>query len=203
MKPQDRIGRTASVSGMLLAASLLFLVAALFVSCGHGSTARRHGFTETDILVKKGDGYYFNNRHEEAAAEYSRAIDLDPNLAVAFRNRANAFMALQRWTEALRDFDRAVAIDEDYAEAYLARGALYYLQGKYAEAIDDFDRTTEIDPWNSTARYYKALACEKIGLIREAVEAYKGYVHCTIPRDATSIEHAREKIRELERQVSP
>jgi cytochrome c-type biogenesis protein CcmH/NrfG len=57
---------------------------------------------------------------------------------------------------------------------------------------------TKADPWNSTARYYLALACEKVGRLREAVEAYKGYIHCAVPRDDETIRHARERIRELE-----
>lgn len=179
-------------------ASALILTSALFVSCGT-LPAPAEKFSEAEILLKRGDGYYFNSRYEEAIEEYTRAIDVDPGLAAAYRYRGSAYLALEEYLQALDDFDRAIEIDPSFAEAHLGRGVLHYRQGAYSEAIDDFDRVIDLDPWNSNAQFYKALACEKVGRLREAVEAYRGYIHCTVPQDDGTVEFARERIRKLEK----
>jgi tetratricopeptide (TPR) repeat protein len=181
----------------LPAAVIAVAAAAAFMSCSAASGQRGH--TESEILMKKGDGYYFNSRYGEALEEYSRAIEESPGTAPAYRSRGYAYLALEDHEAAERDFDRAVELAPDYGEAYLGRGMLLFRRGRYAEAIDDFDRVVELDPWDSTARYYKALACEKIGRLREAVESYRGYIHCTVPRDAAALEEARERLRDLEK----
>ncbi len=185
---------TARPPSPATALAMLLLIAG---GCAAGTSSVR-GISEVEILMKRGDGFYFNSRFEEAAEEYRRALELDPKNGAAYRSRGYAMAALDRLEDARRDFDRAIAAGPGDSEAYQARGTLSFRQGKYAEAIDDFDRVIEIDPWNSTARYYKALACEKIGRLREAVEAYKGYIHCTIPRDDGTVDYARERIRDLE-----
>jgi tetratricopeptide (TPR) repeat protein len=170
---------------------------ALIASCAP-SPAHRSGPSGYDILLKRGDGYYFKSRYAEAAAEYSRAIELEKGRAEGYRFRGYAMLALEDHERARQDFDRALEISPGYAEARLGLGTLLFRQGKYGEAIEELTLVTEADPWNSTARYYLALACEKVGMIRKAVEAYKGYIHCAVPRDDETIRHARERIRVLE-----
>jgi len=185
----------------ILATVIISLAATLLVSCAGSPDAVERSLSEADILLKKGDGYYFNDRYDEAIREYTLAAAADPGSAAVYRNRAYAWLALREMEKAREDFDRAVKIAPGFAEAYLGRGGLYYQQGKYAEAIDDFDRVIELDPWNATARYYKALACEKIGRLREAVEAYRGYIHCVVPREGGSADFARERIQDLEKRL--
>jgi tetratricopeptide (TPR) repeat protein len=181
--------------------AIAVLATASIVSCAGSPEGVEHTLSDAEILVKKGDGYYFNDRYDEAVREYTDALAADPRSSGAYRNRGYAWLALRETEKAKADFDRALEIAPDFSEAYLGRGGLYYLQGKYAEAIDDFDRVIELDPWNATARYYKAQACEKIGRLREAVEAYRGYIHCVVPREGGSADFARERIQELQKRL--
>jgi tetratricopeptide (TPR) repeat protein len=169
----------------------------LLLSCGTTPTVRS-GFSEYEILLKKGDGYYFNRRYLEAVAEYTKAVDLESGRAEAYRFRGNALMALEEYGEAGRDFRRAIELSPEYAEAHLGLGILLYRTGKYGEAIEELAVVTSLDPWNSAAHYYTALACEKVGRLREAVEAYRGYIHCAVPRDDETVRRARERIEALE-----
>lgn len=175
------------------------MVAVVLLASCSPAPVHRPGPSEYDILLKRGDGYYFNSRYAEAAAEYSRAVELDRERAEGYRFRGYALLSLEEYGRARQDFDRALEISPDFTEARLGLGTLLFRLGKYGEAIEEFTLVTKADPWNSTARYYMALACEKVGRLREAVEAYKGYIHCAVPRDDETIRHARERIRELER----
>jgi tetratricopeptide (TPR) repeat protein len=176
---------------------LAVILISLFASCAP-SPVHRSGPSGYDILLKRGDGYYFNSRYAEAAAEYSRAVELEEGRPEGYRFRGYALMALEDYDRARQDFERSLEISPDYTEARLGLGTLLFRLGKYGEAIEEFTLVTKADPWNSTARYYMALACEKVGKLREAVEAYKGYIHCAVPRDDETIRNARERIRELE-----
>ena len=84
------------------------------------------------------------------------------------------------------------------AEDYFNRGLAYYKKGEHDRAISDYDRAIEINPRYAGAYYNKALACEKDGRTKEAIEAYKGFIQCAPSQYARQIEHARERIRELE-----
>ena len=184
-----------------LAAGAILVTGFFLVSCAAPSTGIK-SLSETDILLKIGDGFYFNDRYEESVEKYSQAIEAQPGLAKAYRNRGYAYLALDEDAKALADFNRAIEISPDFAEAYLGRATLHYRQNAYSEAITDFDRVIELDPWNETARYYKAQACEKVGRLREAVKAYKGYIHCIVPRENPSVETARERIMALAQRIS-
>jgi tetratricopeptide (TPR) repeat protein len=180
--------------------SLAAALSILLLSCAPTPppAAPRTGLSDYDVILKRGDGYYFKSRYAEAAAEYSRAVELERGRAEGYRFRGYALMALGEHGRAQGDFERALEVAPDYTEARLGLGILLFRQGKYGEAIEELTLVTDADPWNTTARYYTALACEKVGRLREAVEAYKGYIHCAVPRDDETIRHARERIRELE-----
>ena len=61
-------------------------------------------------------------RHEEALADFTRAIELDPSLAWAIGGRGQTYQAMGRHEEALADFTRAIELDPNDAWA-LAAGA--------------------------------------------------------------------------------
>lgn len=68
--------------------------------------------------------YRFGGRHEEAVAEYGRALAADPAYAWALGSRALAYEALGRTSDALADLDRALEIDPAYAWARAQRDRL-------------------------------------------------------------------------------
>ena len=140
---------------------------------------------QAKILLSNAEGFFFSRRYEEAVAGYAAVLAEDPGNAVAYRCRAAAHAVLGRDAAALADYERAVAIDPRFDEAWLGRGLYLFSRGRYAEAIDDFDRTIALDPGSRYAHLYKALACEKIGRLREATIARQAYIHCAIPREET------------------
>jgi len=83
------------------------------VGCGGPATGiaewyAAHGFK----LVIQG-------RHDEAIAEYNKGIELDPNLATAYHNRAFTYNDIGRLDQAIADCNRAIELDPQRAIAYL------------------------------------------------------------------------------------
>ena len=94
-------------------------------------------------------------------------------------------------------YSLAIETTVEDAETSLNRGNAYYKKGEYDRAISDYKRALEINPRYAEAYYNKALACEKAGLTKEAIEAYRGFIQYAPPQYAGYIEQVRQRIREL------
>ncbi len=81
-----------------------------------------------------------------AINEYNQAIAIDPQLASAFNNRANALQLKGNYEAALLDYAEAIRLNPVFAFAYNGRGNVFYATGKFTEAIANYDKAIEIDP---------------------------------------------------------
>ena len=86
------------------------------------------------------------HRHEEAIADCSEAIRLDPRDPALYLERAEARSAVGRFEEALADYDRAIRLDPDHAGAYLGRCRAKSELGRHEEAVEDYDHAVRLDP---------------------------------------------------------
>lgn len=89
--------------------------------------------------LEQGDEYLAAEEWDKAIAEYTEAIELDSNLAMAYSNRAHAYAYKGQYDQAIADFSKVIELDPNDAEAYCFRGAAYALQGKKAGAITDLE----------------------------------------------------------------
>lgn len=92
--------------------------------------------------MQQGD-YEFDRGHcDRAIAAYSRAVELDPQMAQAYNNRAYTYMVKKDYASALPDLDRAIELRPDYANALMNRGDIYnyYYRRDDARAVADYDR---------------------------------------------------------------
>ena len=82
--------------------------------------------------------------------DYSQAIKLDPNNALAYANRggAYAYMPTPDYGRALSDYNEAIKLDPNNALIYANRGDAYaYMPTPdYDRAISDYTRAIELDP---------------------------------------------------------
>ena len=67
----------------------------------------------------------------------------------------------------------------------------------YDKAILDLNKAIELNPAYADAYFNKALACEKTGRIREALEAYKAFIQRAPSQYSLMIEHVRQRIRKF------
>ena len=89
------------------------------------------------------------SRYDEALADFSRAIELDPSNAFLAAERGKTYRAMGRYDEALADFSRAIELDPSNAFLAAERGMTYREMGRYDEALADFSRAIELDPGNA------------------------------------------------------
>jgi tetratricopeptide (TPR) repeat protein len=81
--------------------------------------------------------------HDEALADYDRAIGLDPDNILALAARGDTYLKLKQYDEALADYNRAIGLDPGYFWAVRSRGEAYKLTRQYDEALAGFNRAID------------------------------------------------------------
>ncbi|CAN6326579.1 unnamed protein product [Urochloa humidicola] len=114
---------------------------------------------------EQGNEYFKQKKFAEAIECYSRSIGLSPT-AVAFANRAMAYLKLRRFKEAEDDCTEALNLDDRYIKAYSRRITARKELGKLKEAMDDAEFAISLEPNNPELRKQyseiKALHMEKL-----------------------------------------
>jgi len=126
---------------------------------------------------------------ENAEGLFRRALDLDPDYALAYAGLCNAYLGkyrLNRQTEnvepAERSCNRALSINPALSEVHVALGSLYRHTGQYETAELEFQRAVVMNPKLETAYYGLAMtykAQDRLNdaenLFRYAVDLEPGY----------------------------
>jgi tetratricopeptide (TPR) repeat protein len=101
---------------------------------------------DMEQTTKDGKPFYSLKNPRKVLKDYVAAIDVEPNKAANYFQRARAYWQLGDRTNALRDFNRALDLDTWKAEYYLARAYFYYQDANMALAQDDLKRAQDLDP---------------------------------------------------------
>jgi serine/threonine-protein kinase len=126
--------------------------------------------------------FYFQRRSLEdylkAVSFFDRAIHLDPEYALAYAERSEAWTWIgdlksekrkERWSKAARDSERAVAIEPQLAEAHAALGWVrFFAEWRFDEGLHEVRRAQQLAPWNPTANDLLARVVVYLGKFEEA-----------------------------------
>ena len=94
----------------------------------------------------RGEIYRRMSCHEEALADFSRALELDPDLSRATAGRGVIYYQMKCYEEALVDFDRTLETSPDMVWAIVSRAKVYMKMDRHKEALVDFDRAVKLSP---------------------------------------------------------
>ncbi|XP_077251067.1 serine/threonine-protein phosphatase 5-like [Tasmannia lanceolata] len=100
------------------------------------------------------------HKFSQAIELYSQAIELNPQSAVYWANRALAHTKLEEYGSAIQDATKAIEVDPRYSKGYYRRGAAYLAMGKFKDALKDFQQLKKICP-NDPDATKKLKECEK------------------------------------------
>jgi len=118
---------------------------------------------------------------EYARRMFERAMDIDPDYALAHAGAADCCSALYTWWDAskpnLEGADsysrRALALDPELAEAHEARGLALTLRKQYEEAEAEFQEAIRLNPKLFEAHYFFARACLAQGKYEQAAKLFE------------------------------
>ncbi|XP_075344440.1 small glutamine-rich tetratricopeptide repeat-containing protein beta isoform X2 [Mycteria americana] len=117
---------------------------------------------KADQLKDEGNNHMKEENYGAAVDCYTRAIELDPNNAVYYCNRAAAQSKLNNYSEAIKDCERAIAIDPKYSKAYGRMGLALTSVNKYEEAVISYQKALDLDPENDSYKSNLKIAEQKL-----------------------------------------
>ncbi|KAL7119962.1 hypothetical protein ACP275_02G094300 [Erythranthe tilingii] len=125
-----------------------------------------------------GNEFFKQKKFTEAIDCYSRSIALSPS-AVAYANRAMAYIKIRRFQEAENDCTEALNLDDRYIKAYSRRSTARKELGKLKESMDDAEFALRLEPQNqeikkqfaeSKSLLEKAILKKVSGALTDSVE---------------------------------
>lgn len=97
--------------------------------------------------------------HDGKIADYTEAIRLNPQGAIAYHNRGLAYHNGKKdYDTAIRDYTEAICLNPKYADAYVNRAVAYHMKSNYDAAIQDYEAALRIDPNHQLAQSNLKLA---------------------------------------------
>ncbi|XP_024020256.1 RNA polymerase II-associated protein 3 [Morus notabilis] len=135
------------------------------------SSISEDSYTDAASEKELGNEYFKQKKFKEAIDCYSRSIALS-STAVAYANRAMAYLKLKRFQEAEGDCTEALNMDDRYIKAYSRRATARKELGKLKECIEDAEFALRLEPNNQEIKkqYSEAKSlCEKVILQKASV----------------------------------
>jgi tetratricopeptide (TPR) repeat protein len=133
----------------------------------------------------RAQSHWYGGSLTDAIADYSRALELNPNNASAFLGRGQVFMECRDFKRALEDLDTALGSMDSVPGANAAwkaefeafarngRAATYAGLGDFGRALEEFGKSVQLCPENAWVYYNLAVAFQNNGDRKNAVENYR------------------------------
>ena len=118
---------------------------------------------------------------DNAVAEFSRAIQIDPTYALGYASLGNAYWAgFQHFfrgndwiAKASRNCEKALSLNAELVDGHVCLGNVYNGTGKYDKAVQEFQRALKFEPGDEDAIRGLADAYTSVGDFAAAESAYK------------------------------
>ena len=98
-----------------------------------------------------------------AIADYTQALRLKPDFALAYYNRGIAKKELGQYIAAIADYTETIRLKPDHASAYYNRGIAKRKLEQYDAAIADYTEAIRLRQDHASAYYNRGIANSKLG----------------------------------------
>lgn len=126
--------------------------------------------------------HYMNERHDEAIAEYKKALRGNPEPGIVHVNLGNTYRSKGDYARALDHYGKALELDGESLTANLGMGAALEAVARYDEALEYLDRALAADDSYSPAIHAKAALLMRLGRGDEALHVLEAGLE-TNPED--------------------
>jgi len=132
--------------------------------------------------------YYLKGRQlfhqlvlKEARTFFEKAVEVDPNYALAYAGLADAHSWLYEWEGAYKDdleaaernSQKALSLAPNLSESHSSRGFVLSLGKRYDEAEQEFQEAIRLNPNNFDAYYYSARCSFARGQIQQSADLFR------------------------------
>ncbi|KDR10586.1 serine/threonine-protein phosphatase 5 isoform X2 [Zootermopsis nevadensis] len=116
---------------------------------------------EAEKMKEEANNCFRKQDYNKAIDLYSKAIELNPSVAVYYGNRSIAYLKTECFGYALNDASKAIELDKTYVKGYYRRAGAHMSLGKFKLALRDYEAVTKAKPNDADAKI-KYTECSKI-----------------------------------------
>ncbi|KAG7150938.1 Mitochondrial import receptor subunit tom70 like protein [Verticillium longisporum] len=84
-------------------------------------------------------------KHDDAMADITKSIELDPSLTQSYIKRASMNLELGAPEKAAEDFEKALEQNADDPDIYYHRAQLHFIKGEFSDAAKDYQKSIDLD----------------------------------------------------------
>ena len=106
------------------------------------------------------------------ASEWNRVVEANPESAIAWFNRGNAYYDSKKYGQAISDYTKALEIKPGWAMVYYNRASAYDFKDQYNQSIKDYTKYLEINPGDNYAYNNRGVAYYHRGHYDKAISDY-------------------------------
>ncbi|MET9503505.1 tetratricopeptide repeat protein, partial [Streptomyces sp. NPDC006622] len=119
-------------------------------------------------LGSRGETHRQAGRYDQAIADLTAALALDPTYAWALGSRGETHRQAGRYDQAIADLTAALELNPTYAWALGSRGEAHQQAGRYDQAIADLTAALELNPTYAWALGIRGMAHRQAGHYEKA-----------------------------------
>lgn len=105
------------------------------------------------IYVNRGFSFLGLGEFDNAIADFSKAIDIDPENASGYHSRARAYYHLDNFEEAINDLKKSVELNQSNPVMYYDLGMAYLRIDDISNACENFQRSCQLGNKNACKKY--------------------------------------------------
>jgi tetratricopeptide (TPR) repeat protein len=120
----------------------------------------------------RGGAYAEIGKQDEAIADFTAAIKLNPDYAIAYAGRGASELAKGDFGGAIADYAETIRLKPNYPAAFVSRGYAYLVKGDLDHAIADFSEALKLAPHSVIALNNRGLAHKQKGELDLALADY-------------------------------
>ncbi|AKU18258.1 tetratricopeptide repeat protein [Luteipulveratus mongoliensis] len=105
-----------------------------------------HTLHRSVLRYNRGQVYLALRRLDDALADYTAVMEIDPNYPEYHFDRGNLLRRMGRYDEALADYDRAIELSPPFPEVFYNRADLNLELGNMETGMADLDYVLELQP---------------------------------------------------------
>lgn len=134
-------------------------------------TPKTKDAARAEFFKEEANVYFKNQVYDKAIELYTKAIELNPSVAVYYGNRSIAYLRTECFGYALTDASKAIELDKNYVKGYYRRAAAYMALSKFKLALTDYRTVVKARPNDKDAkeRYMECCKMVKVLAFQKAI----------------------------------
>ena len=145
-----------------------------------GQESASNVVSQAASLLDEANARYQEGDFAQAVELYGKVLELEPQNAIAYNQRGNAYRQMEQYALCINDYTQAIqyaASPAERATYYANRGAAYALQGDIQRALDDFGQAIAQNPDFARAYESRAALYAQLGNYAQAIADYTTFLN--------------------------